>query len=178
MKKRNRRKKPSAEMRQHITFKRLYATPLPPAITARITPLLLIGAIGVVLTLVTLIWASVRGIAPFFGIITLVILGYATWLRYDVVSKGYKEILFKVIDYTYLTSISKSPTGMLLVKKYPDDADDRGNYHVAVSGKEDMPPIGWLVKVYVPQNMEPSEYNGRRFFPTVFGYKLEGEDFD
>ena len=174
MKKKKRKTK--ANKTRRGSFKAVFTEPLPPAITARITPLVYIGIISLVLTLIALIFRPTRGLAPFTGIITAALLGYSIWQRYEVISKGYREILFKVIDYTYLTRLSKSPTGMLLVKKLPDGEDDRGAYHIALSGKEDLPPIGWLIKAFVPADLEPAEYNGRKYFPTVFGYSLEGED--
>lgn len=181
MKKASKRRTGGADRpkRKRVSLKQLYLEPLPAAITGRINPLLYIGIACLVFTLLTLILSYTRGIAPFSALLSLTILGYATWQRYDVVSKGYKEILFKVIDYTYLTRLNRKPTGILLVKKDPGPDEEKGDlYHIATSGKEDMPPVGWNIRVYVPENMEPTEYNGRKFYPTVFGYKLEGEDED
>ena len=162
--------------RKSVSIRQLYQQPLPRAITDRITPLMLIGGIGLILTIGTAIIRTTRGTSPFLAVLTFALLGYATWLRYDVISQGYAEILFKVIDYTYLTRLSRRPTGMLLVKHHPGDTDDLGNYHIALSGKEDVPPIGWVIKAYVPEGAVPAEYSGRKYFPTVFGYSLIGEE--
>lgn len=162
-------------------IKRLYTEPLPPAIEARVRPILYIGILGIILTAIAFIVKTTRGVAPFFAIITLTMLIYGSWLRFEVIRHGYREMVFKVVDYTSLTRIllpNARPSGMLLIRSEADSPDDRSIYHIGVSGKEDLPPVGWLIRAYVPADAEPAEFNGRLYFPSVYGYKIEGEDVD
>lgn len=172
------KKNPANSSERESIIKRVFTEPIPEAIMTRITPLIFFSIIGLVITVFLLIYEPTRGFAPFSAALSLVLLGYSFWLKLDIIRKGYDEILFRVIDFTYLTSLSRSPTGMLLVKDGPESSNDRGMYHIAVSGKEDLPHADWIIRVYVPAGAEPSEFNGRKYFPTVFGYRIEGERTD
>ena len=156
------------------TLKNIISEPVPPAVAGKIQPLIMIGCIVMVIAIVTLFFKPIRRAALLFVLLGIAILGYALLQKAAVIRHGYREIWFKVVDYTYLTRLNRRPTGMLLIK---DEAADEESelYHIAVSGEEDLPPIGWIIKAYVPADAEPAEYNGRKFFSTVYGYKLEGE---
>lgn len=170
------KKKRKKVKKSRISLRQIYEETLPPPIAGRINPLLTIGAVSALLAVATLIAPSSRGLSPFLALIALTLLGYGTWQRYDVISRGYKEILFKVVDYTFLTRLSRNPTGLIMVKAYPETEQDHGEYHIAVSGKEALPRPGWLVNVYVPSDIEPAEYSGRKYFPTVYGYTAIDSD--
>lgn len=170
------KKKRSKAKKNRISLRQIYTEALPPPIAARISPLLTIGAVALLLAVTTLVVPSTRGLAPFLALIALTLLGYGTWQRYDVISRGYKEILFKVVDYTFLTRLSRNPTGLIMIKADPETENDRGEYHIAVSGKEALPRPGWLVNVYVPSDIEPAEYSRRKYFPTVYGYTAIDSD--
>lgn len=172
------KKKRSKAKKNRISLRQIYTEALPPPIAARINPLLTIGAVALLLAVTTMVVPSTRGLAPFLALIALSLLGYGTWQRYDVISRGYKEILFKVVDYTFLTRLSRNPTGLIVVKAYPETEQDHGEYHIAVSGKEALPRPGWLVNVYVPSDIEPAEYSGRKYFPAVYGYAAVGDGDD
>ena len=97
------KKKRFKAKKNRISLRQIYTEALPPPIAARINPLLTIGAVALLLAVTTLVVPSTRGLAPFLALIALSLLGYGTWQRYDVISRGYREILFKIVDYTYLT---------------------------------------------------------------------------
>ena len=63
-----------------------------------------------------------------------------------------------------------------MVMASPETENDRGEYHIAVSGKEAIPHPGWLVNVFVPADTQPAEYSGRKYFPTVYGYTAVDSD--
>lgn len=163
-----------------LSIKEIFKTELPAAIMSRITPLFGLGVAALIMALLVLLIPSVRRTSPLFFVLGAIMAGYAVWLKADVIRHGYEEYVFKVIDYTYITPIvtkRSNPSGMLLLK--PDEDDDKNSnlYHVSTSGKNGtLPPIDWLIRVYVPKGSVASEYGDRKYFPIVYGYKIEGED--
>lgn len=178
MKKEKKRKVKKEKSR--LGLRAILKAPLPPAIMSRITPLMTTG-LGLILASFILIFIKpIRTTAPFFAMLGLVIIGFAIWQKRDALTKGYDEYIFKVVDYTYISPIVTKfnhPTGMLLLKKEEDSAVGNNIYHVATSGKtRNLPPIDWLIRVYVPKGSEAVPYGDRKYFPVVYGYAIEGED--
>lgn len=181
MKRKNKAPK-KKEKRGRIGIKDIIKADLPAAISSNTTPLLAVGGVVMLIGVMLLIIPSYRRTAPLFLVLGIAISGYSIWVRYDVLKRGYDEYLFKVVDYTYIAASVltkyRSPTGMLLLKKDDNGNTNDGNmYHVAVSGKtRNLPPIDWIIRVYVPKGMKAAQYGDRKYFPTVYGYRIEGED--
>lgn len=182
MKKKKEKKEKAKKKR--LTLKQLLATRLPAAIESNINPLLTVGTGVLLSSILIFIIPSFRSTSPLFLLLGAVITGYALWQKADVIKKGYEEYIFKVVDYTYLGNLLtkyRTPTGMLLLMKDEEGNDiienDGNMYHVAVSGKEKvLPPIDWLIRVYVPKGSMAAQYGDKKYFPTVYGYRIEGED--
>lgn len=173
-------KKKEKKKRIRLSLKEIFKAPLPSAIMARISPLFGLGVAALIMAVIVLIIPSIRGISPLFLVLGLIMAGYAVWLKADVIKHGYEEYIFKVVDYTYISPFATrkaTPTGMLLIKKDEPDVEEGNLYHVSTSGKNGtLPPIDWLVRVYVPEGSVAAEYGDRKYFPIVYGYKIEGED--
>ena len=174
------RKKKNKGKRKRLTLAQIMRAELPAAIMSRITPLFGLGVAALAMTVIVLFLPMVRSTAPLFAILGIFMAGYAVWQKADVIKRGYDEHVFKVIDYTYMMPVitkKTNPTGMLLLNKDEED-DEAGNvYHVSTSGKNgNLPPIDWLIRVYVPKGSVAAQYGDRKYFPIVYGYKIEGED--
>lgn len=165
--------------KNRITPRKLLTAKLPSAIMDRISPLLGFGLAALIFTLVILTIPSVRRSAPLFAALGVVVTAYSLWQKADVLKRGYDEYLFKVIDYSYMAPLVTKrtmPTGLVLIKK--DEDDSAANiYHIAVSGSRKLlPPLDWIIRVYVPKGMEAAVYGDKKYFPVVYGYRIEGED--
>ena len=168
------------ENKNRITLKKIISTKLPAAIESDINPLLTIGLAAILISAMIVFVDSIRGVAPLSFGLGIIITGYALWRKADVIKKGYEELIFKVVDYTYIAPVLtkyRTPTGMLLLKKDEEGKEDGNMYHIAVSGKtKNLPPVDWIIRVYVPKGIEAAQYGDRKYFPTVYGYRIEGED--
>ena len=174
-------KKSTAKNRNGL--KAILSANLPDAISARIVPFFGMGGAALVIAALLLPFSGVRRMSLFFAAFGAIATAYALWQKADVIRRGYDEYLFKVVDYTYLVPMpamfSKmvSPTGMLLLNKTPGIEEDQSVYHVAAYGKaKGLPPLDWIIRVYVPKGSRAAVYSDRKYFPTVYGYKLERED--
>lgn len=155
-------------------FERVVGTKLPPALEKMCQPLIYIGAAFLTAALVQAIMPSLRSLSPFAAILGVLILCFGYLKKREMVLGGYDEYLFKTLDYTYLTRYGKTPTGVLLIKT-DEENGARDLYHIAVTGKDNVPPLDWIIRVYVPKNAMLSEYNGRKHFSSVYGYQVEEE---
>ncbi len=167
--------------RRRFSVKELFTAKLPSAITSRISPLLTVGSATLLSSVILLFFPTLRLSAPLFAILGAVIILYALWQKADVLMHGYDEHVFKVVDYSQIlpfTTKIAPPTGLFLMRKTPEgEPEDCSIYHVAVSAKGNLlPPIDWLIRVYVPKGMEAVTYGDKKYFPTVYGYRIEGED--
>lgn len=155
-------------------FRRVMGTKLPPALEKMCQPLVYIGAAFITAAIVQAIMPSLRSLSPFAAILGILILCFGYLKKREMVLRGYDEYLFKTLDYTYLTRYGKNPTGVLLIKT-DEESGARDLYHIAVTGKDNVPPLDWIIRVYVPKDAMLSEYNGRKHFSAVYGYQAEEE---
>lgn len=155
-------------------FRRVVGTKLPPPLEKMCQPLIYIGAAFITAAIVQAIMPSLRSLSPFAAILGILILCFGYLRKREMVLGGYDEYVFKTLDYTYLTRYGKNPTGVLLIKT-DEESGIRELYHIAVTGKDNVPPLDWKIRVYVPKNAVLSEYNGRKHFSSVFGYQAEEE---
>lgn len=163
------------------SFKKILTAKLPPAIMGRITPLLTVGAAALLAAVIFLFSPSLRLSAPMFAVLGAGLILFGLYQKTDILIHGYDEHIFKVIDYSQIIPVASkhiSPSGLFLMKKSAEgEAPDNCVYHIAVSTKGNvLPPIDWLIRVYVPKGMEAVNYGDKKYFPTVYGYSIEGED--
>lgn len=164
-----------------LSIKMLLTAQLPEAISGRINPILAMGCAAVIAAVITLPFAALRRAAPLLAVIGSLVIIYALWQKAEVLRNGYDEYLFKVIDYTYIAPIRTSfisPTGMLLLNRTEGFEHDQNTYHVAIAGKatQGLPPVDWIIRVYVPKGSVAASFGDRKYFPVVYGYRIEGED--
>lgn len=166
---------------KRIRVSDLFMTRLPPAISGRISPLLTIGSAILLSSLALIFITPLRASAPMFAMLGIVLILYALWQKADVLKRGYDTYIFKVVDYSQILPVATKrtpPSGLFLIKKREEgeDADD-SIYHISISARGNLlPPIDWLIKVYVPKDMEAATYGGKKYFPIVYGYSILGED--
>lgn len=166
-------------MIEKLTLKKLIRTRLPSAISSRLMPMLSFGCAALIFAVIVCFIPSVRKGAPLIAVMGMVAAAYSLWQKAEVLKTGYDEYLFKVVDYTYWTPVISrisKPTGMILLNKTPGIQEDQQMYHVAVAGKANsLPPIDWIIRVYVPKGIQAADYGDTKYFPVVYGYKIEGE---
>lgn len=167
--------------KKRITLKELLTAKLPPGIMSRISPLITIGSGVLISAFVLLFIPALRGGVPMFAVLGILFIVFALWKKAEVLIRGYDVHVFKVVDYSQfmpITTKHTTPTGMFLLRKdLGEDEQDNSVYHIATSGKGSLlPPIDWLIKVYVPKGMQAVSYGDKKYFPTVYGYSIFGED--
>ena len=155
-------------------FVRVLGTKLPPALEKTCQPLFYIGAALMSAALVQVLAPSLRSLSPFAAFLGLILLVFAYMKKREMVMTGYNEYVFTTLNYTFLTKHGKTPTGVLLIDT-TQRPEERELYHIAVSGNDNVPPLDWKIRVYVPKNAMIAEYNGRKHFSSVYGYQVEEE---
>ena len=153
-------------------------TELPPPLDAKCQPLVYIALAFFVAAIVLTIISSLRSMAPFALMLSLLIAVFAYMRRSEMVFAGYDEYLFKVLDYTYLTKRQKqkgTPTGIMLlgVEGTADNPVMNELYHVAVDNTGTIPEPGSILKVYVPKGAVVTNYGNRKYFSRVFAYDVD-----
>lgn len=161
-------------------FIKVIYTPLPAPLSRKCNNMSYAGATAIAISLGTLLIENLRFMSPLFAITGLALLGMAFFAKREMVTKGWREEVFQVYDYTYLVpGINRKPTGMVLLKQEEDGHYD--DYHVAITNSKMPPPIGWRLSVYVPKDAEVYSMGGRKIFSNVYGYAIIGyeeEDID
>lgn len=155
---------------------------LPAPLNAKCQPLWFIGLAFLVASVVLAIIPSLRSMAPFALMLSLLIFIFAYMRRREMVFDGYDEYYFKVLDYTYLMKRQRNkgtPTGIMLlgVEGTMENPVQNEIYHVAVDGTTNVPELGCLLKVYVPKTAVVSYYGNRKYFSKVFAYDVEDYDY-
>lgn len=156
-------------------------TELPPPLEAKCQPLIYIGLAFFVAALVLVIIPSLRTMAPFSLLLSLLLFAFAYMRRSEFVFSGYDEYYFKTLEYTYLLKRQRdkgNPTGIMLLGVSGPEGTHVENeiFHVAVDSANNIPDLGCLLKVYVPKSAIVSVYGNRKFFSRVFAYDIEEYD--
>lgn len=157
-------------------------TALPAPLDAKCQPLMYIGLAFFAAAIVLVIIPSMRTMAPFALMISLLLFIFTFMRRYEMVFTGYDEYYFKTLDYTYLMKRQKdkgTPTGIMLlgVEGTEENPVKDQIYHVAVDNASSIPDIGCLLKVYVPKGAVVSNYGGKKYFSRVFAYEVEEYEY-
>lgn len=151
---------------------KLIRTELPSPIAKREERILGLGTAMILTAPLMIPICHQRLLVVMFMTLGMLYIAYALCGKSRIIKEGYKAHVFRVYDYTYLSRMDRSPSGMLM-RSVEENCCIK--YHLAYDRGCGLPEIGSVIKVYVPEPSMPRSYGERWYYPIVLGYEIAEE---